>query len=498
MFRRLLSLLALSPLAAPLPAQSVPAATWNRAEVNVFTSGAIDRTIGWEFVANAPVEVTAIGVFDLELSFAPQGGLASTKPVALWDGNQTLLAQASVSAAGGSTLCQDGYRYVEIPPVSLSPGQTYVVGAFWPTAAAGADFDDYPDLQSSANPLAFHPAVSFVQSRFQLFTPTVVFPTGTLAGSSAFVGAVNLRLGTGPCEPNPPADLVTTFASNNGFAGNMFDLLAANPSGLVVRGWRVNLGDIVPQSAPINVSIYWRNGSHVGFTDSPLGWNLLGTVGVLSWGTNQATPIPLGGLFLPPNQTIGVYVFLTDYTQQPPIANVPLLNYTSIPPASPVYSNASLQLSGGVGKGAPPFTGPTFSNRMWNGGIRFCPALGSAEVPRPGTPPNPGTLLPGATSGPVLGSTWDPSIPPFLPGAAVDLLAITAAPLNAPTPAGTLLCDLSSPGVILSVSAGAPISIPIPDDCSLLGATICAQGASIAPGPVVGLTSALDLTIGSL
>jgi len=502
MFRPPLSILArfamVAALSAAVLAQSQPAATWNRAQVNVYTSGAIDRTIGWEFVANAALQVTALGVFDLELSFAPQGGLASAKTVALWDASQALLAQATVPAGTGGTLCQDGYRYVAIPPVTLAAGQTYVVGAFWPTTSPTADFDDYPDVMSSGSPVAFPASVTFVQSRFELFVPSLSFPSNSLGGSNAFVGAVNFRTGAGSCEPNPAADLVTTFASNNGFAGNMFDLVATSPSGLVVRGWQVNLGDIVPQSAPIDVSIYWRAGSHVGFTDSPLGWSLLGTTGVLSWGTNQPTPVPLGGLFLPPSQTIGVYVFLTDYTTQPPAANVPLLNYTSIPPAAATHANASLSLTGGVGKGAPPFTGTTIPARLWNGGIRTCPALAAAETPRPGTPPNPGTLLPGATSGPVIGSVWDPSIAPFVPGATVDLLAITLAPLNAPSPFGTLLCDLSSPGVILSTAAGTPFALPIPDDCALLGVTISTQGASVAPGPALGLTNALDLTVGSM
>jgi hypothetical protein len=122
------------------------------------------------------------------------------------------------------------------------------------------------------------------------------------------------------------------------------------------------------------------------------------------------------------------------------------------------------------------------------------------ETPRLGTPPNPAALLPGQTSGPVLGATWDPVIDhaAFLPGASLDLLAVTFGPANVPlAPYGTLLCDVvSSPLFTFSAPAGSAFAIPIPDDCGVAGVPLTSQGAAV-DGAVILLTNALDLVVGT-
>jgi hypothetical protein len=161
--------------------------------------------------------------------------------------------------------------------------------------------------------------------------------------------------------------LTTTFASNNNFAGNMFDLKAIN-NDLMVDSWDVNIN--LPGQAA-NVSVYWRLGTFIGSENTQVGWNHLGTANVSSAGQDQPTNVPLGGLVLPQGQTIGVYVFLTDYTVNPAPPGVPQFFYTNIPPALPQYANSDLELNGGIGKGSPPFTGGTFAPRMWNGTVHY-------------------------------------------------------------------------------------------------------------------------------
>ncbi len=124
----------------------------------------------------------------------------------------------------------------------------------------------------------------------------------------------------------------------------------------------------------------------------------------------------------------------------------------------------------------------------------------SAQVVRLGSPPNPNALLPGVTSGPVLGAVWDPVIDhtTFLPGATVDLLAVTPNPLNLSTGLGTLLCDPTTILVLESVPAGTPFVLPVPVNCSLIGFPLCSQGGSAdAVSLAVGLTNALDITVGT-
>ena len=128
------------------------------------------------------------------------------------------------------------------------------------------------------------------------------------------------------------------------------------------------------------------------------------------------------------------------------------------------------------------------------------PFVEALEVVRPGSPPNPSVFLPGVTSGPVVGATWDPVIDhiPFLPTAVLDLAGVTLAPLNlALPPYGTLLCDVFSfPPYTFSTAPEVPFAIPIPNQASLVGMTLCAQGLS-TNGSVIALTNALDLTLGN-
>ena len=123
----------------------------------------------------------------------------------------------------------------------------------------------------------------------------------------------------------------------------------------------------------------------------------------------------------------------------------------------------------------------------------------SAEVVRPGTPPNPLALLPGQTSGPVVGAVWDPVIDHagFLPGSFIDVLGVAALPANLPLPPlGTLLCDLGSGPILFTAEPGTPFAVLVPANCALAGKSLCAQGLS-ADGVDLALTNALDLTIGT-
>jgi hypothetical protein len=125
-------------------------------------------------------------------------------------------------------------------------------------------------------------------------------------------------------------------------------------------------------------------------------------------------------------------------------------------------------------------------------------SVAASEVVRLGTPPNPLALLPGTKSGPVLGATWDPVIDhtTFLVNSVTDLLAFSATPTNIPTALGTVLCG-ATPFLILTTSPGTPFALPIPTDCSLVGAALCTQGVGIDAIFNIALTNALDITIGT-
>ena len=122
------------------------------------------------------------------------------------------------------------------------------------------------------------------------------------------------------------------------------------------------------------------------------------------------------------------------------------------------------------------------------------------EVVRAGTPPNPVALLPGQTSGPVLGATWDPVVDhtTFEPSATIDYLVISIASANvAAGGKGTLLCDVPFVLVIPNSSPGTPFALPVPALGSLVGIPFCAQAASSTTPAQFKLTNALDCVFGT-
>ncbi|MEM7204581.1 MAG: hypothetical protein AAF628_30265, partial [Planctomycetota bacterium] len=126
--------------------------------------------------------------------------------------------------------------------------------------------------------------------------------------------------------------------------------------------------------------------------------------------------------------------------------------------------------------------------------------LQSAEVVRLGTPPNPQAFLPGVTSPPIVGQTWDPRIDhtSFVPGATADFALLSGSSTNVPLgPLGTLLCDLTAHVVVQSPTTGQPFAVPIPNDQQLVGASLCVQGLSIDTSAGPHLANALDITIGT-
>lgn len=127
-----------------------------------------------------------------------------------------------------------------------------------------------------------------------------------------------------------------------------------------------------------------------------------------------------------------------------------------------------------------------------------CGPLASSETVRLGSPPNPAALLPGQTSGPAIGATWDPLIDhaAFAPTAVIDVLVVTALPANQPSPLGTVLCDVSAPPLLFAGTPGVAFALPIPSSCGLVGGALCAQGASVDAGGIQ-LTNALDVVLGT-
>jgi hypothetical protein len=129
------------------------------------------------------------------------------------------------------------------------------------------------------------------------------------------------------------------------------------------------------------------------------------------------------------------------------------------------------------------------------------PKVASIELVRLGTPANPNVFLPGQTSGPVTGEVWDPVVDhtTFMPGALQDIMGVSfTGPVNISFPGlGTLLCEafLAEPRFYFTTPS-TPFALNIPDVSAIVGLSLCTQAFS-TDGISVGLTNALDITIGS-
>jgi hypothetical protein len=170
-------------------------------------------------------------------------------------------------------------------------------------------------------------------------------------------GSVGVVLNSGSSTTAAAGSLTTLFASNNGFAGNMFDITPT--ADLEITAIDIN---VTAAGTLAEVDVWYRAGTSVGFENSSAGWTFLGSYSGTSAGQDLPTNIDMAGngmTFLG-GQSYGMYVDLTSYSTQ-------TFRYTN---GANTYSNADLSLTTNVGKGSG-FGGSTFTPREWNGTIYY-------------------------------------------------------------------------------------------------------------------------------
>lgn len=251
-------------------------------------------------------------------------------------------------------------------------------------------------------------------------------------------------------------------------------------------GWQHCFGAI----EAIAADDVWATGS----VNGPGGFDVL----VMHWdGTNWSTvPAPGGGsslLSFAPNDVLmgGIGIFQWDGTSWSPTESFPGFLNPAVRAMDPVGTDGGWGVWGVGSQGG-------FGSQTSFTTLRPPTSIAATETVRLGTPPNPNAFLPGITTPPILGTTWDPVIDhtTFAPLAALDLVGITLSPANLPLPPlGTLLCDLSQPPYLFTTTPGTPFSIPIPNSPNLPGVSLCAQGAS-TDASTAQLANALDIVLG--
>ncbi len=158
------------------------------------------------------------------------------------------------------------------------------------------------------------------------------------------------------CQSEVCTDTLSTpFNENNGFDGNMFDVVVLQP--VTIDSFDVNC------DGTNDLEIYYKTGTWVGSEGDPGSWTLIGSVsGVVCNPTDTPTPLDLDlNLTLGGGQTVAFYVTTTG-------GSINYTNGTAV--GATVAQDTHLQILEGWGGGYP--FGSSNTPRVWNGTIVYC------------------------------------------------------------------------------------------------------------------------------
>ncbi|MFT7485869.1 MAG: hypothetical protein ACI9F9_001720 [Candidatus Paceibacteria bacterium] len=193
---------------------------------------------------------------------------------------------------------------------------------------------------------------------------TTVKPSLTSSGLRlALKTALVCSLGAGLASAGNLDSLTTTFLSDNGQAGNMFDVKALEELHIVALDGNFDPGTI-------SVEVYTTPGTYIGNETNSNAWTLVASGQVVSIGTDMPTPLPFVlDITIPIGQSMGFYVTA---------ANGSYINYTNGLGTLPATAAANADMEIGEGLGvAYPFSS-NYSPRVWNGTIYYVADTGTA------------------------------------------------------------------------------------------------------------------------
>jgi len=327
-------------------------------------------------------------------------------------------------------------------------------------------------------------ALSYLSAQTQTGVITYITDSGDTLSTTAAQRA-NPFPPPSPLSCPTPNNLATPYNQNNGQRGIMFDITALN--NITINCFDVNLS-----AGTTNTAIYYKVGTHVGFTTTPGAWTLIGSANATSAGNNVPSNVPVPvNVAVSAGCTVAFYITRTQ-------TNGPLVNYTNGTAVGFVYaSNADLQVKDGTGKDYP--FGASFTPRRFNGTIYYTPTAG----PGGGTVTGPTQVCAGASVQYVFsGAGWSsyawtvPAGSTITAGQGTQTITVTAGS----TP-GNVCCTPSGPcgagpAVCLAVTLA-----PAPTATQAHTNVLCNGGstgsATITPNPVSTYTYTWSPNVGS-
>ena len=188
-----------------------------------------------------------------------------------------------------------------------------------------------------------------------------------VASTSDNCGVVSTTVVSGATPT--PQNLETTYVGGSGIRSPMFDVNVL--SDITIDTFDVNLDD----GAIMDIEVWAKTGTHVGFEEDPGAWTLLGTAfGVLSVGDGLPTPLNLDlNYSVAAGETHAFYIASEDKSAGAGF------NYTVGTAVGNVFSSdTNLEVLEGVSS-IYPF-GTTFSPRVFNGTVHYTTAGGGTPV----------------------------------------------------------------------------------------------------------------------
>lgn len=161
-----------------------------------------DQMQGWEFIPQVDVSVTELGIYDGQIPT----GFNQPHSVAIWTDNGDLVTSASIPS-GTSAPLQNNFRYADVAPTTLLAGQTYVIGAFYPTPVS--DYTVLWERNGLGNVVFVDPRLDFVAYRSGPSPGGISFPATRDTG---YVGGFGPSFVIGIPEPGAVAFLGVALA----------------------------------------------------------------------------------------------------------------------------------------------------------------------------------------------------------------------------------------------------------------------------------------------
>ena len=137
-------------------------------------SNAGNFVVGYRFILEKPMKVTALGIFDQNMD--GQLNAAESVPIAIWKNSGAKVASAQVAPG---TPVEEGAFYVNIEPVALAAG-TYVIGAVTRVNEERFFYDS--DIETA-------PGVKWVEGRYKHGT-VLDLPKSVNGNKAAYFGPV--------------------------------------------------------------------------------------------------------------------------------------------------------------------------------------------------------------------------------------------------------------------------------------------------------------------